>query len=275
MERVVTGVPGFDELVEGGLPRGSTTLLTGTPGTGKTIFGLQYLLYGMNHGEPGIYVYAESSVESIKEQAMALGLDLDKAEEEGKIAMINVPLEKKKFDLLYLVEEKKKQVNAKRIVFDSLATFTATLNLFTIPLAYAGNAASGITIDTTGHGKSMAGDDEEMKDAEGIFSQHSVTYKGNMEKRLIYIVMETLRRMGTTNVVITFSGEKESRITIDGISEYVADGIVVFYNELVGARHARTMAVLKMRNTSHSPYINPFDITSAGMIIKPAEQVYK
>ena len=56
MDRVATGVAGFDGLVQGGLPAGSNILLTGRPGTGKTIFALQYLYNGALKGENGIYI---------------------------------------------------------------------------------------------------------------------------------------------------------------------------------------------------------------------------
>ena len=53
-DRVKTGVSGFDELVEGGIPKGFNVLITGLPGTGKTIFGLQYLYTGLKNGENGL-----------------------------------------------------------------------------------------------------------------------------------------------------------------------------------------------------------------------------
>jgi circadian clock protein KaiC len=46
MERIKTGIKGFDNLIEGGFPKGSTTLLSGTPATAKTIFGLEFLING-------------------------------------------------------------------------------------------------------------------------------------------------------------------------------------------------------------------------------------
>jgi KaiC/GvpD/RAD55 family RecA-like ATPase len=273
MERVPTGVPGFDELVGGGLPLGSTTLLTGQPGTGKSIFALQYIFNGIQKGENGIYVYSESSTESLEKQAIGFGFDMNKAVSEGKLALINVPLEDTKFDLLYTIEKKKEELGAKRVVFDSLTTFTVSLNLFTIPLGYAGSAAASITVDTTGHGKSIGKPD--WKDAEGFISKHLVNYKSNPEKRLIYIIIETLNKMGTTNLVITFSGQKENKLTLDGMSEYICDGIVAFYNDLIGAKHVRTMSVLKMRNTDHSQYIHDLQLTDKGIVIKPAEAIYK
>ncbi|RLG02986.1 MAG: KaiC domain-containing protein, partial [Thaumarchaeota archaeon] len=53
MERVVTGIPGFDEILHGGIPRRNVVLLAGGPGTGKSIFGYQYLYNGLKKGEHG------------------------------------------------------------------------------------------------------------------------------------------------------------------------------------------------------------------------------
>ena len=57
-ERVATGIAGLDALIEGGFPKGRSILVTGEPGTGKTIFALQFLAEGLARGEKGIYVAA-------------------------------------------------------------------------------------------------------------------------------------------------------------------------------------------------------------------------
>ncbi len=54
--RVLVGIPGFDEIVHGGLPSGRSTLVAGATGTGKTVFGLQFLYGGVALGEPGVLV---------------------------------------------------------------------------------------------------------------------------------------------------------------------------------------------------------------------------
>ncbi|MEM0353260.1 MAG: ATPase domain-containing protein, partial [Archaeoglobaceae archaeon] len=51
--RLKTGIPGMDEILNGGIPERNVVLLSGGPGTGKTIFGQQFLWYGLQSGEPG------------------------------------------------------------------------------------------------------------------------------------------------------------------------------------------------------------------------------
>lgn len=66
MERVSSGIPGFDELIEKGLPRGSATLLAGGSGTGKSIFSMQFLYEGAKtYNEPGLYVTVETNLKNI------------------------------------------------------------------------------------------------------------------------------------------------------------------------------------------------------------------
>jgi circadian clock protein KaiC len=60
-ERLSTGVAGLDQMLNGGLWRGSTTLLAGPTGSGKTTIGLQFVLEGVRRGEPGLYVHLEEN----------------------------------------------------------------------------------------------------------------------------------------------------------------------------------------------------------------------
>src|SRR5579862_4050194 len=74
-----TGITGFDEITAGGLPRSRTTLLLGGPGSGKTIFALQFLVHGAQHdNEPGIFVAFEETSNRIVANAESFGWNLAK-----------------------------------------------------------------------------------------------------------------------------------------------------------------------------------------------------
>ncbi|MBS3060355.1 MAG: AAA family ATPase [DPANN group archaeon] len=75
--RKKSGVTGFDELIEGGFPENSVILLSGTCGTGKTIFGLQYLINGTENGERGLYLSLEEPESRIIRDAELFGWDMD------------------------------------------------------------------------------------------------------------------------------------------------------------------------------------------------------
>ena len=116
-------------------------------GTGKSILGLEYLYKGAQMGENGIYITMESSTSQIKERGAKFGWDIDGLEKIGKIFFLNVPIEKMKFDLFDAIDKVAKEINAKRIVFDSLAMFAINMDLFTIPVGYGGNIAASISMN--------------------------------------------------------------------------------------------------------------------------------
>jgi circadian clock protein KaiC len=83
--RISTGIPGLDEMTGGGLIRGDTTLVAGPPGTGKTTFGLQFLMQGVSEKENGVFITVEETPRKIASDAMNFGWDLQKLEGEKKI----------------------------------------------------------------------------------------------------------------------------------------------------------------------------------------------
>ncbi len=130
-----TGIEGFDKMIGGGLPRGRTTLLVGGPGSGKTIFGLQFLVHGaVACKEPGIFVAFEEAPERIVANAQGLGWPLE-ALQAKQLFFLNGQLQPDiaqsgDFDLSGLcaaLEIKAKQMKARRIVFDALDIVLALL----------------------------------------------------------------------------------------------------------------------------------------------------
>lgn len=75
-KRVPTGIGDLDLLIEGGLRKGKTYLVVGEPGTGKSIFGLQFLMQGLEQKEKGLYVVIDEKPTDVIEQAVSLGWDL-------------------------------------------------------------------------------------------------------------------------------------------------------------------------------------------------------
>ncbi len=73
IERSSSGIPGFDDIVGGGIPRGSLVLLSGMCGTGKTTFGMQFLQHGARHKEPGIFVSLEQQTDTLIRNANLFG----------------------------------------------------------------------------------------------------------------------------------------------------------------------------------------------------------
>lgn len=78
MGRIETGIFGLDQLIEGGLNEKSTIVIVGSSGTGKTTFGVQFLMHGIENGEQGLFVSLEETPEQIMKEAEAIGIDLRK-----------------------------------------------------------------------------------------------------------------------------------------------------------------------------------------------------
>lgn len=77
-KRVSTGISGLDPLIEGGVPAGKSYLVTGEPGSGKSIFCMQFILKGLLEGENAVYVAVDEKPNDIVEGAASLGWELKK-----------------------------------------------------------------------------------------------------------------------------------------------------------------------------------------------------
>jgi KaiC/GvpD/RAD55 family RecA-like ATPase len=91
IQRVKTGVPGLDSLIEGGVPRGSVVSLCGDSGTGKTILGMQFLRQGAEENEPGLYISFEEHKRSMYRNMRRFGWDLEQMERDKKLLVIEYP----------------------------------------------------------------------------------------------------------------------------------------------------------------------------------------
>jgi KaiC/GvpD/RAD55 family RecA-like ATPase len=133
---MLTGIQGFDEITDGGLPRGRTTLVMGGPGCGKTVFALQALVNGA-HGtkEAGVFVAFEESTRQIVANAATFGWDLP-ALEKKKLFFLDARLDPEvvkagEFDLLGMLNvlrAKAEEIHAKRIVFDGIDVLLSLLD---------------------------------------------------------------------------------------------------------------------------------------------------
>ena len=133
--RASTGITGFDEITGGGLPRGRTTLLTGGPGSGKTILALQFLVHGIQRcKEPGIFVGFEESSRRIVANAESFAWQLAKLRRQKLYFLDAQPkadlVQSGTFDLLGMLaalDAQIKKMGARRIVFDALDIVLALL----------------------------------------------------------------------------------------------------------------------------------------------------
>ncbi len=122
---IKTYIKGFDELIKGGFPKGSNILLSGTYGTGKTIFSLEYIYNGAIYdNENGLYITFEEKKESLIEQAKQFEWDFKKEEEKGRIKIISIGIEDISKHTVDEILDIIKNSNIKRCVIDSITTLS-------------------------------------------------------------------------------------------------------------------------------------------------------
>ncbi len=241
MERVKTGIYGLDELIQGGLPRGRSILLSGGCGTGKTTFAMQFIYFGaVQYGEPGIYVTLDERPNLIREDCLNFGWDLRKAEQanmlqiiDGTQARIGIPSEEEfslpttGFDIDKLLLEilgSIKRYGAKRVVIDSLP-------------------ALGLELQ----------------------EEHDI-------RKAMLKTGYLLQKSGVTALLISEMAEGSNKFSKYGIEEYLVDGVILLHYISVGSQSNRTLHIRKMRGTKHSEDLHPLEISDKGIIVHRIEE---
>ena len=129
-KKIETGIPGLDELLDGGIPRGNSVLLSGGAGSGKTTFGMQFLVNGAEYDEPGVFVGLEEYLPDLKKNMSHFGWDFASLEKENKLILTRLDIWKfgsvlsggVDMDLFATtVRSAVEEINAQRIVIDPIS----------------------------------------------------------------------------------------------------------------------------------------------------------
>jgi circadian clock protein KaiC len=231
-----TGIDGFDEITDGGLPRGRTTLLEGGPGSGKTIMSLQTLVNGARlDGEPGIFVAFEESSERIMSNAAEFHWDLMGLKKKKLFFLDAQPtpdlFQSGSFDLsgmLAALSAKVKEMKARRIVIDALDVGLAMLN---DPIA---------------------------------------------ERREAYRLHEWLLKHELTALITMKAGGYEDKASTRpqlGFMQFMVDCGVILNHEVTQGVSQRNLRVVKYRGSSFSENESPFLIGSEGIEVAGAREL--
>lgn len=240
-KRVPTGIPGFDDLCEGGLLRNRTYLLSGAAGAGKTIFGLQYIYNGITrYGEHGIYITTEERPDEVRENVKAFGWDFKALEEEGKLAIldacstkIGIPSHEKyvdvrPFDMRSMMDQiiaMQEDIDAKRALVDGTTSI-------------------------------------------GFYLSDPAKIRVELLKLSI-----TLEILGLTSLM-TCEVVNERMVSRFGVETFVTEGTIVMYYKRTNSSRVRSIEIFKMRGSNHSQGIHPYEITPNGIVVHPHEEVY-
>lgn len=123
--RVPSGIPGLDELIEGGFEKGSVVVVMGGPGSGKTIMGVQFLYNGIvKYNEPGILINLEHDSERFRHHMLRLGMDVEKLEKEKKLVVLTYSPNEIREIIRGgggIIKDAIDQIGAKRVVLDPLS----------------------------------------------------------------------------------------------------------------------------------------------------------
>ena len=131
-----TGIKGFDQITEGGLPKNRTTLICGSAGSGKTLLGIDFVIKGaINYNEPGVFMSFEETEDELYNDVASLNLDLQGLVSQKKILLEYVLLERRDIQesdfnlegLLIRLEHAIDSIGAKRVVLDSIESLFAGL----------------------------------------------------------------------------------------------------------------------------------------------------
>lgn len=237
IEKLPSFIPGFDHISRGGLPKGRTTLISGTAGSAKTVFAAQFLVEGiLKNNENGVFVTFEESPADIKRNMTGFGWDIEKFEKENKIAFVDAspqPGEQAivvgEYDLAALlarIENAINKVNAQRVSLDSLGA---------------------------------------------IFTQFS---DANVIRSELFRIASALKKLNVTSVMSAERTQEYGEIARFGVEEFVADNVIILRNILEDEKRRRTIEILKFRGTAHHKGEYPFTIIPGeGLVIIPLSAI--
>lgn len=233
LERCPTGIKGLDDLISGGLPRGRSVLLSGSCGTGKTIFSLQFLYSGIvDQNEPGILVELEQSPDNLKEDMLSLGFDLQKLEDEKKLVIIDASLSR--------IGSKDMKVKSTIVPDVSFSLLPGEVNF------------EGIVDLVIKVAKKM---DAKRVVVDSLPALDNILQKDAQVRDAILYINYRLQQAGLTSILISDIIE-EGKVSKHGVEEYVVDGVITLHYSAAGADAGRTLTIEKMRGTPHSENIH-------------------
>ena len=222
--KCTTGIKGFDEITEGGLPQNGTTLVSGNAGSGKTLFGVDFLIKGAtDYNEPGILMSFEETEDELFKNVASRNMDLPALVSRKKIVLENVVLDRKDIQetdfnlegIFVRLEEAIDSIGAKRVVLDSLESL------------FAGITDIGI-----------------------LRLEIKRLFRWLKEKKV--------------TAIVTGEQGKEGSYTRHGLEEYISDCIILLDNRVRDEMATRRSRGIKYRGSRHGTSEYPFVIDDEG-----------
>ncbi|MDY7106869.1 MAG: circadian clock protein KaiC [Actinomycetota bacterium] len=232
VDKLPTGIPGFDHMAMGGLPAGRTTLVSGAAGSAKTVFAAHFLAAGIALDEPGVFVTFEETPRDIARNMYGFGWDIPAWEADGTWRFVDASPDLDDPDvvvgdfefsgLFARLEHIVRSIGATRVAVDSLGA---------------------------------------------VFTRFADS--GPLRTELLRLV-GALRRLGVTAVVTAERVDEDGPLTRWGIEEFVADNVIVLRNQRDAETRRRTVEILKYRGAAHTKGEFPFTVMDGrGVVVLP------
>jgi circadian clock protein KaiC len=230
--KVETGIPGFDAITMGGLPRRRATVLAGQAGSGKTVFGAHFLAEGIRRGEPGVLVSLEEPAADLRANMGTLGWDVQTWEAAGDFAI----------------------VDASPLIRDdgSLSSYNFETLAAQIGHAVDKTGAERIVVDSL---NTILGFEE----------------RPSMARQKLRGLISSLRGMGLTIMLtVETPGDPGVALSKFGVEEFVSDGVILLRHVHEGKIRRRSVEVLKMRGAMHRKGDYAFTVLPGqGVVVLP------
>lgn len=237
--RVPTGITGLDTLIDGGFAEDTVNLVVGPPGSGKTLFGAQFIYNGAkDYDENGVFLALEESRDNVIRAISNFSPDFEKYVSDGTINLIDFGEIRKSCDT---EEELQGEIASLATIQKFLSNYITT------------SGAKRVVVDS--------------------LSAISLYYPMmNNMRRELFRFARFLKDKGVTTVLISeLISNDGSRFNVE---QFVSDSVIMLGYENVNNEFRRTVTVYKMRFTRHDPYKHPFMISREGIEVWPKEQIF-
>ncbi len=252
-EHVPSGIAGLDEILGGGYPRGRVILITGGPGSGKTLMTMQFLIDGVERfDERGVFVSLEESKNHLVNEMKNFGWDLDKYEKKNQLAIVDAsPLrqlskEEEDGESSLSSEDHHRDIHIRGPEFSIQALSTVIRSYVRV------TRATRVVVDP--------------------LTSLALQFPDKNQRRMAIIdMLDSLVSMGTTSLVTSELGQQlGTGITTREIppEEYLAHGAIILHNTHIAGRGiVSALEIEKMRETKHDRQLHPYSITEKGFIV--------
>jgi len=250
LDRISTGIKGLDEVLKGGLPKGRTILVVGSPGSGKTTFAVQFLVGGAKVGEPGLYVSLDEKPERVKLDLSSFGWNLDSLEQSGKLTLIDAtPLKRPGHRFVEANTGNENPVS------------------FTIPELTLPSLVRSI--------RRIAAEEGTQRIVIDPMTSLMLRYPEEVKRRRALLhFFDALESTGCSCLVTSElrTSELERKFQLE---EYLSQGVVLLHTMIHEGSVVRGIQVEKMRGISHDDQLRPYQITQTGIEVYPKDKVFQ